>query len=86
MVLLGAEAPENATVYKRKDTYIWRCVNIVDGSRVQINGMESLVGAVEHLQSSILLHRQINYQRQVRQLPERLKTKYRAWQNQHFLG
>lgn len=49
-------------------------VNIVDGRRVEVDGVEPVLRPVQNLQTRVLLHRQIDDQRQVRQLTERLQT------------
>lgn len=48
------------TVGSEISSHIGRCVNVVDGGRIKVDGMETLVRAVQHLQAGILLHGQIH--------------------------
>lgn len=50
-----------------------RKVDVVDGGRVEVDRVEALRRAVDHLQSGLLLHGQVDQQRAVHQLAETLK-------------
>lgn len=54
--------------------YLCGNVDVVDGGGIQVDSVKALVGAVKHLQSGVLLHRQVDHQRCVTKLAKRLKS------------